>query len=239
MVSICDRGYKILTEEIGFPPQDVIFDPNIFPIATGIEEHQNYSVDYINAVQYIKKHLPHSQVSGGVSNVSFSFRGNNPVREAMHAVFLYHAVQAGMDMGIVNSGQLAVYSEIPKELRELVEDIVLNQRDDATERLLAVADDVSGVVRKKTEDLVWRKDDVSQRLAHALVHGITDFIIEDTEEARRNAKQTIDVIEGPLMSGMNIVGDLFGSGQMFFASGSKKRPCYEDGGCSSYPLYQS
>ena len=215
MVSICDRSYKILTEEIGFPPQDVIFDPNIFPIATGIEEHQNFSVDYINAIQYIKKHLPHSQVSGGVSNVSFSFRGNNPVREAMHAVFLYHAVQAGMDMGIVNSGQLAVYSEIPKELRELVEDVVLNRRDDATERLLAVADDVSGVVRKKTEDLVWRKDDVSQRLAHALVHGITDFIIEDTEEARRNAKQTIDVIEGPLMSGMNIVGDLFGSGQMF------------------------
>ena len=215
MVSICHRSYKILTEEVGFPPQDIIFDPNIFPVATGLEEHRNFSVDYIKAVRYIKKELPHALVSGGVSNVSFSFRGSNAVREALHAVFLYHAVKAGMDMGIVNAGQLAIYSDLDEDLRNRTEDVILNRRDDATDCLIAIAGDAKGVVSKKAGDFKWRKKAVSERLGHALVHGITDFIIEDTEEARLASEKPIDVIEGPLMDGMNIVGDLFGSGQMF------------------------
>ncbi|SVA84593.1 uncharacterized protein METZ01_LOCUS137447, partial [marine metagenome] len=215
MISICHRSYKILTEEVGFPPQDIIFDPNIFPVATGLEEHRNFSADYIKAVRYIKKELPHALVSGGVSNVSFSFRGSNAVREALHAVFLYHAVKAGMDMGIVNAGQLAIYSDLDEDLRNRAEDVILNRRDDATECLIAIAGDAKGVVSKKAGDFKWRKKAVSERLGHALVHGITDFIIEDTEEARLDSEKPIDVIEGPLMDGMNIVGDLFGSGQMF------------------------
>ncbi|MDC0190785.1 methionine synthase [Rhodospirillales bacterium] len=215
MISICHRSYKILTEEVGFPPQDIIFDPNIFPVATGLEEHRNFSADYIKAVRYIKKELPHALVSGGVSNVSFSFRGSNAVREALHAVFLYHAVKAGMDMGIVNAGQLAIYSDLDEDLRNRAEDVILNRRDDATECLIAIAGDAKGVVSKKARDFKWRKQAVSERLGHALVHGITDFIIEDTEEARLDSEKPIDVIEGPLMDGMNIVGDLFGSGQMF------------------------
>ena len=215
MIEICERSYKILTEDIGFAPQDIIFDPNIFPIATGIAEHANFSADYINATRHIKETLPHALISGGVSNMSFSFRGNTAVREAMHAVFLYHAVQAGMDMGIVNAGQLAVYADIPPDLRERVEDVVLNRRPDGTERLLAVADDASGVRKNNAEDLTWREGSVTERLTHALVRGITDYIVADTEEARQNAARPIDVIEGPLMDGMNVVGDLFGSGQMF------------------------
>ncbi len=214
-VEICTRSYNILTEKVGFPPEDIIFDPNIFAVATGIEEHNNYGVDFIEATRDIKQGLPHAMISGGVSNMSFSFRGNNPVREAMHAVFLYHAVKAGMDMGIVNAGQLAVYAEIPKDLREIIEDVVLNRRDDATERLLEAADRFTGQARAKTEDLGWREEPVKDRLAHALVKGITDYIVADTEEARQMAERPLDVIEGPLMDGMNIVGDLFGSGQMF------------------------
>jgi len=215
MIEICGRSYRILTEDVGFAPQDIIFDPNIFPIATGIEEHANFSADYINATKYIKENLHHALVSGGVSNMSFSFRGNNPVREAMHAVFLYHAVGAGMDMGIVNAGQLAVYADIDEDLRDKVEDVVLNRREDATERLLAVADEAKGVSKDKAEDLSWREGSVTERLTHALVRGITDYVVDDTEEARLEADRPIEVIEGPLMDGMNVVGDLFGSGQMF------------------------
>ena len=215
MVEICSRSYRVLTEVVGFPPQDIIFDPNIFPVATGIADHDNYSVDYIAATAEIKKTLPHALISGGVSNMSFSFRGNNPVREAMHAVFLYHATRAGMDMGIVNAGQLAVYADIPDDLRQRVEDVVLNRRADATERLLAVAGEAQGQAKKETEDLSWREGSVSDRLTHALVKGITEYIVEDTEEARLQAQRPIHVIEGPLMDGMNVVGDLFGSGQMF------------------------
>ncbi|MEP6574666.1 MAG: methionine synthase, partial [Gemmatimonadota bacterium] len=214
-VEICTRAYRILTEQIGFPAEDVIFDPNIFAIATGIEEHSNYAVDYIEATKRIKATLPHAQVSGGVSNVSFSFRGNDPVREAIHSVFLYHAIAAGMDMGIVNAGQLAIYSDIPADLLERVEDVVLNRRADATERLLAVADQAKGQGSSSTPDLSWREKPVGERLAHALVEGITDYIIEDTEAARVLADRPIQVIEGPLMDGMNIVGDLFGAGKMF------------------------
>jgi len=214
---ICTRSYEILTKQVGFPPEDIIFDPNIFAIATGIEEHNNYAVDFIEAVKDIKQALPHAMVSGGVSNVSFSFRGNNPVREAIHAVFLYHAVKAGMDMGIVNAGQLAIYDDLPAELRELVEDVVLNRRDDATERLLDVADKYKGDGKavEKVEDLEWRSWAVEKRLEHALVKGITEFIDEDTELARQNADKPLHVIEGPLMDGMNVVGDLFGAGKMF------------------------
>jgi len=212
---ICKRCYEILTETVGFPAQDIIFDPNIFAVATGIEEHDRYGLDYIEATKDIKANLPHAYVSGGVSNLSFSFRGNDPVREAMHAVFLYHATRAGMDMGIVNAGQLAVYSEIPKDLRERVEDVVLNRRPDATERLLDIADTVRGQKRENKEDLSWREGTVGERLTHALVKGINDFIVEDAEEARQQAARPIEVIEGPLMDGMNVVGDLFGSGQMF------------------------
>jgi 5-methyltetrahydrofolate--homocysteine methyltransferase len=214
--AICARAYKVLTEVVGFPAEDIIFDPNIFAVATGIEEHNNYGVDFIEATRWIKQHLPHALISGGVSNVSFSFRGNNPVREAIHAVFLYHAVQAGMDMGIVNAGQLAVYEEIPKQLRDRVEDVVLNRRDDATERLLEIADQFKGDgAVAKTEDQEWRSLPVVKRLEHALVKGIDKFVEEDTEEARLQFDRPIQVIEGPLMDGMNVVGDLFGAGKMF------------------------
>ena len=216
-VEICTRAYKVLTEQVGFPPEDIIFDPNIFAIATGIEEHNNYAVDFIEATREIKRTLPCAKVSGGVSNVSFSFRGNNPVREAIHSVFLYHAIRAGMDMGIVNAGQLAIYEDLPEELRDKVEDVVLNRTPEATENLLAIADRYrgDGSTAEKVEDLEWRNDSVEKRLAHALVKGITDFIEEDTEEARLKADKPLHVIEGPLMDGMNIVGDLFGSGKMF------------------------
>ena len=213
---ICKRSYRLLTERVGMQPQDLIFDPNIFAVATGIEEHNDYGVAFIEATRRIKENLPFAHVSGGVSNVSFSFRGNNPVREAMHSVFLYHAIQAGMDMGIVNAGQLAVYDDIPPELRDAVEDVILNRRDDATDRLLEIAEKYKGKGSRKTEkDLKWREGDVSERLTHSLVHGITDFIIEDTEEARRHFDRPLHVIEGPLMDGMNVVGDLFGAGKMF------------------------
>ncbi|MEN8107641.1 MAG: methionine synthase [Pseudomonadota bacterium] len=216
-VEICSRAYHILVEKLGFPPQDIIFDPNIFAVATGIEEHNNYGKDFIEATRAIKQSLPHALVSGGVSNVSFSFRGNNPVREAIHAVFLYHAIQAGMDMGIVNAGQLAIYEDIPDELRKRVEDVILNRRDDSTERLLEIADDYRGDGKAvdKAGELEWRSWDVNKRLEHALVKGIADFIEADTEEARLQAERPLHVIEGPLMDGMNVVGDLFGVGKMF------------------------
>ncbi|WP_416140645.1 methionine synthase [Halomonas sp. HK25] len=214
---ICQRAYRILVDEIGFPAEDIIFDPNIFAIATGIEEHDNYAVDFIEATQWIREHLPHALVSGGVSNVSFSFRGNNPVREAIHSVFLYHAIRAGLTMGIVNAGQLAVYDDLPEELREAVEDVVLNRRSDSTERLVDLADrykgDGSGPARK--EDLEWRTWPVNKRIEHALVKGVTVYIEADTEEARAAAERPIEVIEGPLMDGMNVVGDLFSAGKMF------------------------
>jgi len=216
-IEICTRAYKILTEQVGFPAEDIIFDPNIFAVATGIEEHNNYGVDFIEATREIKNTLPHAMISGGVSNVSFSFRGNNPVREAIHAAFLYHAIKAGMDMGIVNAGQLAIYDDLPTELRDAVEDVVLNRRDDATERLLDIADKFKGdgSTVKKEEDLAWREEPVSKRIAHAMVKGIDAFIVEDTEEARLQFDRPIQVIEGPLMDGMNVVGDLFGDGKMF------------------------
>ncbi|RBP17189.1 methionine synthase (B12-dependent) [Roseiarcus fermentans] len=216
-VSICGRAYKLLTEAAGFPPEDIVFDPNVFAVATGIEEHNNYGVDFIEAARAIRATLPHAHISGGVSNLSFSFRGNEPVREAMHAVFLYHAIRAGMDMGIVNAGQLAVYDEIDPELREACEDVVLNRRADGTERLLTIAERYRGAAGKeaRAQDLSWREEPVDKRIAHALVNGITDFIEADTEEARLQARRPLDVIEGPLMAGMNIVGDLFGAGKMF------------------------
>ncbi|WP_085025688.1 methionine synthase [Ensifer aridi] len=214
---ICRRAYRLLTEEVGFPPEDIIFDPNIFAVATGIEQHNNYGVDYIEAAREIVAALPHVHVSGGVSNLSFSFRGNEPVREAMHAVFLYHAIHAGMDMGIVNAGQLAVYDAIDPELREACEDVVLNRRQDATERLLEIAERYRGQggAQGREKDLAWREWPVEKRLEHALVNGITEFIEADTEEARLAAERPLHVIEGPLMAGMNVVGDLFGSGKMF------------------------
>ena len=214
---ICQRAYSILTEQVGFPAEDIIFDPNIFAVATGIEEHNNYGVDFIEATRWIKQHLPYAMISGGVSNVSFSFRGNNPVREAIHSVFLYHAVQAGMDMGIVNAGQLAVYDELPEDLRERVEDVVLNRRTDATERLLDVAGKYKGDGSggKKEEDLEWRSWPVAKRIEYAMVKGIDSFVVDDAEEARLQSDRPIHVIEGPLMDGMNVVGDLFGAGKMF------------------------
>ncbi len=213
---IAARAYDILVNRVGFPPQDIIFDPNIFAVATGMEEHNNYGVDFIEGTRWIRQNLPHVHVSGGVSNLSFSFRGNEAVREAMHAVFLYHAIKAGMDMGIVNAGQLAVYDDLDPELREACEDVVLNLRADAAERLLALAERHRGHGKEKKEaDLSWREMPVEKRLAHALVHGITDFIAEDVEEARLKAPRPLAVIEGPLMDGMNVVGDLFGSGRMF------------------------
>jgi 5-methyltetrahydrofolate--homocysteine methyltransferase len=214
-IEILSRAYRLLTEKAGFPPEDIIFDPNIFAVATGIEEHRNYARDYLEAVKELKKRFPLAKVSGGVSNLSFSFRGNNRVREAMHTVFLYHAVAAGMDMGIVNAAQLGVYDEIPKPLLELVEDVLFNRRDDATDRLIDYAESVDGSAAKKTEDLSWREAPAEDRLIHALVKGITRFIEEDVEECRRKADEPLDVIEGPLMNGMNTVGDLFGSGKMF------------------------
>lgn len=216
-IEICTRAYGILLEQVGFPPQDIIFDPNIFAIATGIEEHNNYGVDFIEATREIKKTLPHAHISGGVSNVSFSFRGNNPVREAIHAVFLYHAIKAGMTMGIVNASQLAVYDDLPEELRNAVEDVVLNKTDEATERLLDIAAKYAGdgTTKAKKEDLEWRKLPVAKRLEHALVKGIDAYVTEDTEEARQAFARPIEVIEDPLMDGMNVVGDLFGDGKMF------------------------
>ncbi len=214
---ICERAYKLLTEEINFPPEDIIFDPNIFAIATGIEEHNDYAVEFFEACKRIKANLPHARISGGLSNVSFAFRGNEPVREAMHSVFLYHAIPAGLDMAIVNAGQLTIYDDIPDELRERVEDVVLNRRDDATDRLLDIAEKYRGDGKGKAAVVndEWRKLSVAKRLEHSLVRGITDYIIEDTEEARQAADRPLHVIEGPLMDGMNVVGDLFGSGKMF------------------------
>ncbi len=214
-IEICARSYKVLTEQVGFPPQDIVFDPNILTVATGIEEHNNYAVNFIEATRWIKKNLPLAKVSGGVSNISFSFRGNNVVREAMHAAFLYHAITAGLDMGIVNAGQLAVYEEIPKDLLELVEDVLLNRRPDATERLVAFAETVRHKGKVAVKDDEWRCGSVEERLSHALVKGITDYIEQDVEEARRKYPKPLDIIEGPLMAGMNVVGDLFGSGKMF------------------------
>jgi 5-methyltetrahydrofolate--homocysteine methyltransferase len=216
-VAICARAYKLLTEQAGFPPEDIVFDPNVFAVATGIEEHNGYGVAFIEATRRITHDLPHVHISGGVSNLSFSFRGNEPVREAMHAVFLYHAIQVGMDMGIVNAGQLAVYETIEPELREACEDVVLNRRADATERLLTVAERYRGGAARegKAQDMSWREQPVDKRIAHALVNGITEFIEADTEEARLAAERPLHVIEGPLMAGMNIVGDLFGAGKMF------------------------
>ncbi|NHI01128.1 methionine synthase [Oceanimonas sp. MB9] len=214
---ICQRAYRVLVDKVGFPPEDIIFDPNIFAVATGIDEHNNYAVDFIEAVKDIKDNLPHAMISGGVSNVSFSFRGNEPVREAIHAVFLYHAIRNGMDMGIVNAGQLAIYEDIDPELKASVEAVVLNQNDDATETLLALAERYrgSGGTANDARDLEWRSWPVNKRLEHALVKGLTDFIEEDTEEARQQAERPLEVIEGPLMDGMNVVGDLFGEGKMF------------------------
>jgi 5-methyltetrahydrofolate--homocysteine methyltransferase len=215
-IEICERAYRILTEEINFPPEDIIFDPNILTVATGIEEHNNYAVDYINATEWIKKNLPFAKVSGGISNLSFSFRGNDVVREAMHSAFLYHAIKAGLDMGIVNAGMLQVYDEIPKDLLTLVEDVILNRRKDATERLIAYAEkvkDTGGEAVVKRDE--WRNEPVEERLKHALVKGIVDYIEDDVEEARQKHPRSLNVIEGPLMDGMNIVGDLFGSGKMF------------------------
>ena len=214
-VEICTRCYRLLTEKAGVPPEDIIFDPNIFAVATGIEEHNGYAVAFFEATRRIKAELPGALVSGGVSNVSFAFRGNDPVREAMHAVFLYHAIRAGMDMGIVNAGQLAVYEEIDPGLRERVEDVILNRRPDATERLLDIAGSVKGEKKVREQDLSWRERPVAERLTHALVAGITEYIEQDTEEARLQAARPLDVIEGPLMAGMNVVGDLFGAGKMF------------------------
>jgi 5-methyltetrahydrofolate--homocysteine methyltransferase len=214
-ITICERAYKILTEEVGFHPQDIIFDPNIFAIATGIEEHNNYAVEFIEATRIIKEKMPLAKVSGGVSNVSFSFRGNDTVREAIHSVFLYHAIKEGMDMGIVNAGQLQVYDEIEPKLRELCEDVVLNRREDATERLVTFAETVKAKGKEEKKDDAWRSTSVEERLKHALVLGITDYIDQDTEEARQKYPKPLDVIEGPLMDGMNVVGDLFGSGRMF------------------------
>lgn len=214
-ISICKRAYDILVDQLKFPPQDIIFDPNIFPVATGIEEHRNYALDFFRAAKWIRQNLSHAHVSGGVSNVSFSFRGNQKVREAMHAAFLYHAIQHGMDMGIVNPAMLEVYDEIDKELLERVEDVLLNRRDDATERLLDYAEKVKGSAKKKEVDDEWRSGTVEDRITHALVKGIIDFIDQDTEEARQKYGKPLHVIEGPLMAGMNVVGDLFGSGKMF------------------------
>jgi len=215
-VEICTRAYRILVDQVGFPPQDIIFDPNIFAVATGIEEHDNYAVDFIEATRIIKRTLPHCHVSGGVSNVSFSFRGNETVRQAIHAVFLYHAIAAGMDMGIVNAGAMPIYDDLDAELRERVEDVILNRRSDGTERLLEIAERYKGKKGEtKGEDLAWREKPIDARLAHALVHGLDAWVEADTEEARIRSSRPLDVIEGPLMDGMNVVGDLFGAGKMF------------------------
>ena len=215
-VRICKRAYKLLTEQIGFPAQDIIFDPNILTVATGIEEHNNYAVDYIQSIPLIKAACPGVHISGGVSNVSFSFRGNDAVREAIHAVFLYHAVQAGLDMGIVNAGQLAVYEEIEPHLKELVEDVILNRRPDSTERLVEYAETIKGKGGPGAEvDEAWRKESVEERLKHAILKGVVKYIDEDAEEARQKFASCLNIIEGPLMDGMSVVGDLFGAGKMF------------------------
>ncbi len=216
-IQICERSYRLLTETLDFNPFDIIFDPNIFAVATGIEEHNNYAVDFIEATRWIKQNLPGAMISGGVSNVSFSFRGNNPVREAIHSVFLYHAIRAGLDMGIVNAGQLAIYDDLPEPLKERVEDVILNRREDATERLLEIADDFrgDGKAKKRADDLSWREWPIAKRIEHALVKGINTYVTEDAEEARQAFDRPIEVIEGPLMDGMNVVGDLFGDGKMF------------------------
>ncbi|MCC5859808.1 MAG: methionine synthase [Ectothiorhodospiraceae bacterium] len=215
-IAICERAYRLLVDQAGFPPEDIIFDPNVFPVATGIPEHDNYGIDFIEATRWIKQNLPYARVSGGLSNLSFSFRGNNAVREAMHSAFLYHAIKAGLDMAIVNAGQIEVYDDIPKDLLEHVEDVILNRREDGTERLLAFAESVKDQGgRQREEDLSWRQQPVAKRLEHALVKGIIDYIDEDTEEARQQSHRPIEVIEGPLMDGMNVVGDLFGDGKMF------------------------
>ncbi len=212
---IAKRSYDLLVSRVDFPPEDIVVDPNVFAIATGIDEHNNYAVDFIAATRWIRAHLPHAKISGGVSNVSFSFRGNEPVRAAIHTVFLYHAIKAGMTMGIVNAGQLGVYDDLEPELRERTEDVVLNRRADATERLLAFAETVKGKAKEATEDLAWRAGSVEERLSHALVKGITTYVVDDAEEARQKYERPIHVIEGPLMDGMNVVGDLFGAGKMF------------------------
>ena len=215
-LEICQRSYQLLTDVIGFPPEDIVFDPNVFAVATGIEEHNNYALDFIHACKDITEYCPHSYISGGISNVSFSFRGNNPVREAMHSVFLFHAIREGLSMGIVNAGQLAIYEDIDAELRELVEDVILNRRDDATERLVDIAPKYN--VGKDEDDTTvaeWRNGTCEERLAYALIKGIDTYVVEDTEEARLNAPRPLSVIEGPLMDGMNTVGDLFGAGKMF------------------------
>ncbi len=214
-VEVCGRAYRVLVDEVGFPPEDIIFDPNVFAVATGIAEHDNYGVDFIEATRRIKAALPHAKVSGGISNISFSFRGNEPIRQAMHAVFLYHAIQAGLDMGIVNAGALAVYDDIPAALRDVIEDVILNRGANGTERLLEAAASYKGDGAKRAVDMSWREKPVTERLTHALVHGINDFIVADTEEARQAADKPLSVIEGPLMDGMNVVGDLFGAGKMF------------------------
>jgi 5-methyltetrahydrofolate--homocysteine methyltransferase len=216
-IRVCERAYRILVDQVGFPPEDIIFDPNILTVATGMEEHNNYAVDYINATRWIKANLPHAKVSGGVSNISFSFRGNNKVREAIHSAFLYHAIAAGMDMGIVNAGMLEVYEEIEPDLKVLVEDVLLNRRPDATERLVDYGEKLKGVGKavseKKAEE--WRNGTVEERLSHALVKGIDTYIEIDAEEARVKLGRPLLVIEGPLMAGMSVVGDLFGAGKMF------------------------
>src|ERR1043166_2388662 len=216
---ICKRSYDLLVDKVGLPAEDIIFDPNILTVATGIEEHNNYAVDFIRATKWIKENLPQAKVSGGISNISFSFRGNNLVREAMHSAFLFHAIKAGLDMGIVNAGMLEVYEEIPKDLLELVEDVLLNRRPDATERLVAFGEELkkkttSGAAEAKADE-AWRSAPVEERLKHALVKGIDAFVTEDTEEARAKYGKPLSVIEGPLMDGMNVVGDLFGAGKMF------------------------
>ncbi len=214
-VAVCERAYRILVDQVDFPAEDIVFDPNIFAVATGIEEHNDYARAFIEATRLIKERLPHVKVSGGVSNLSFSFRGNDPLREAMHSAFLYHAIAAGLDMAIVNAGKLPVYEDIPDDLRERIEDVLFNRRSDATERLLEVASSVKGQAKQKAEDLSWRETDAHGRLVYALVHGIDDYVIDDTEEARKLAERSLEVIEGPLMDGMNVVGDLFGAGKMF------------------------
>src|SRR6266487_1651372 len=217
-VDICSKAYKILTEQVGYDPQDIIFDPNIFAVATGLEEHNNYAVDFIEATKIIKQKMPLAKISGGVSNLSFSFRGNDHVREAMHSVFLYHAIKAGMDMGIVNAGQLVIYDEIEPQLRELCEDVILNrnnENNEATEKLISFAETVKAKGKVEVKDEAWRNASVEERLKHALINGITDYIEADTEEARQKYAKPLEVIEGPLMDGMNVVGDLFGSGKMF------------------------
>jgi 5-methyltetrahydrofolate--homocysteine methyltransferase len=216
-IEICSRAYQILTEEVGFPASDIIFDPNILTVATGIEEHNNYAVDFIEATRWIKENLPHANVSGGLSNISFSFRGNNRVREAMHSAFLYHSIKAGLDMAIVNAGQLEVYEEIPGKLKELVEDVLLNRRSDATERLVNYADEIKSdqIGGKEIKEDSWREKPIEERIRYSLVKGIVDHIVDDVEEARKLYDEPIHVIEGPMMDGMNVVGDLFGDGKMF------------------------